>query len=107
MCDDVQLCNRCVREFLILVRTWFSLSLPSKNRCDSLVYGTYSQVCPEKQFLACDLQNSKYYYVSCLCVSLLLYMLGICGLTKCAPSIWRIHKCHKLMLIQLSLALRK
>jgi hypothetical protein len=73
----------------------------------SLVYGTYGQVGPEKQFLACDLQNSNYYYVPCLCVSLLLYMLGICGLRKCAPSIWRIHKCHKLMLIQLIPALRK
>jgi hypothetical protein len=24
MCDDVQLCNRCVREFLILAHTWFT-----------------------------------------------------------------------------------
>ena len=32
MCDDVQLCNRRVREFLILARTWFALGLPSKNR---------------------------------------------------------------------------
>jgi hypothetical protein len=35
MCDDVQLCNRCVREFLILVRTWFAFGLPSKTGCDS------------------------------------------------------------------------
>jgi hypothetical protein len=34
MCDDVQLCNRCVREFLILARTWFAFVLPSKTRCD-------------------------------------------------------------------------
>jgi hypothetical protein len=34
MCDDVQLCNRCVREFLILTRTWFALGLPSKTGCD-------------------------------------------------------------------------
>jgi hypothetical protein len=34
MCDDVQLCNRCVREFLILACTWFAFSLPSKTRCD-------------------------------------------------------------------------
>jgi hypothetical protein len=24
------LCNRCVREFLILARTWFAFGLPSK-----------------------------------------------------------------------------
>jgi hypothetical protein len=35
MCDDVQLCNRCVREFLILARTWFAFGLPSKIGCDT------------------------------------------------------------------------
>jgi hypothetical protein len=35
MCDDVQLCNRYVREFLILAHTWFAFSLPSKNGCDN------------------------------------------------------------------------
>jgi hypothetical protein len=34
MCDDVQLCNRCVREFLILAHTWFVFGMPSKTRCD-------------------------------------------------------------------------
>jgi hypothetical protein len=34
MCDDVQLCNRCVREFLILARTWFTFGLPSKIGSD-------------------------------------------------------------------------
>jgi hypothetical protein len=34
LCDDVQLCNRCVREFLILARTWFAFGLPSKTGCD-------------------------------------------------------------------------
>jgi hypothetical protein len=34
MCDDVQLCNRCVREFLILARTWFTFGLSSKTGCD-------------------------------------------------------------------------
>jgi hypothetical protein len=33
MCDDVQLCNHCVREFLILARTWFASGLPSKTGC--------------------------------------------------------------------------
>jgi hypothetical protein len=35
MCDDVQLCNRCVCEFLILAHTWFAFGLPSKTRCDT------------------------------------------------------------------------
>jgi hypothetical protein len=34
MCDDVQICNRCVREFLILAHTWFTFGLPSKTGCD-------------------------------------------------------------------------
>jgi hypothetical protein len=34
MCDDVRLCNYCVRELLILARTWFAFGLPSKTRCD-------------------------------------------------------------------------
>jgi hypothetical protein len=38
MCDDVQLCNRCVHEFLVLARTWFAFGLPSKTRCDTLVW---------------------------------------------------------------------
>jgi hypothetical protein len=29
------LCNRCVREFLILARTWFAFGLPSKTGCES------------------------------------------------------------------------
>jgi hypothetical protein len=28
------LCNRRVREFLILARTWFAFGLPSKTGCD-------------------------------------------------------------------------
>jgi hypothetical protein len=27
--------NHCVREFLILARTWFAFGLPSKTWCDS------------------------------------------------------------------------
>jgi hypothetical protein len=38
MCDDVQLCNCCVREFLILARTWFAFGLPSKTGCDKPLY---------------------------------------------------------------------
>jgi hypothetical protein len=29
------LCNRCVRELLILARTWFAFGLPSKTGCDT------------------------------------------------------------------------
>jgi hypothetical protein len=28
------LCNCCVRELLILARTWFAFDLPSKTGCD-------------------------------------------------------------------------
>jgi hypothetical protein len=28
------LCNRYVREFIILARTWFAFGLPSKTGCD-------------------------------------------------------------------------
>jgi hypothetical protein len=35
MCNDVQLCNRYVREFLIPARTWLAFGLPSKTECDS------------------------------------------------------------------------
>jgi hypothetical protein len=34
MCDDVQLCNCCVHELLILARTWFTFGLLSKTGCD-------------------------------------------------------------------------
>jgi hypothetical protein len=33
LCDDVRLCNCCVRELLILARTWFTFGLPSKTGC--------------------------------------------------------------------------
>jgi hypothetical protein len=31
------LCNRCVRELLILARTWFAFGLPFKIGCDSWI----------------------------------------------------------------------
>jgi hypothetical protein len=31
--------NYCVRELLILARTWFAFGLPSKTECDKLVIG--------------------------------------------------------------------
>jgi hypothetical protein len=36
LCDDVQLCNHCVCDFLILARTWFAFGLPSKTGCDNI-----------------------------------------------------------------------
>jgi hypothetical protein len=35
MCDDVELCNRCIHKFLILAHTWFVFGLPSKTGWDS------------------------------------------------------------------------
>jgi hypothetical protein len=37
LCYDVQLCNRHVREFLILARTCSAFGLPSKTGCDRSV----------------------------------------------------------------------
>jgi hypothetical protein len=42
LCDDFQLCNCCVRELLILARTWFAFGLPSKTRCDSCTWHVLS-----------------------------------------------------------------
>jgi hypothetical protein len=33
-CVMMSICNCCVREFLILARTWFTFGLPSKTGCD-------------------------------------------------------------------------
>jgi hypothetical protein len=30
------LCNCCLRELLILARTWFAFGLPSKTGCDNI-----------------------------------------------------------------------
>jgi hypothetical protein len=40
LCDDVQLCNCCVHELLILARTWFAFGLPYKTGCDSFQQGS-------------------------------------------------------------------
>jgi hypothetical protein len=42
LCDDVQLCNCCVRELLILARTWFAFDLPSKTGCDIIPHNLLS-----------------------------------------------------------------
>src|SRR5687767_14289832 len=41
------LCNRCVREFLILARTWFAFGLPSKTGCDSILLAGPRLLCEE------------------------------------------------------------
>jgi hypothetical protein len=38
LCDDVQLCNCCLHELLILARTWFTFGLPSKTGCDTCLH---------------------------------------------------------------------
>jgi hypothetical protein len=38
------LCNCCVRELLILARTWFAFGLPSKTGCDSCMPGDTTNV---------------------------------------------------------------
>jgi hypothetical protein len=45
LCDNVQLCNCCVRELLILPRTWFVFGLPSKTGCDIDFLASYSTLC--------------------------------------------------------------
>jgi hypothetical protein len=40
------LCNCCVRELLILARTWFAFGLPSKTGCDTCPGGTSSHDSP-------------------------------------------------------------
>jgi hypothetical protein len=40
------LCNRCVREFLILARTWFAFGLPSKTGCDICTAPTHPSYSP-------------------------------------------------------------
>jgi hypothetical protein len=36
LCNDVQLCNCYVHEFLILACTWFAFGLPSRTGCDNI-----------------------------------------------------------------------
>jgi hypothetical protein len=45
LCDDVQLCNYCVRELLILARTWFAFGLPFKTGCDRVPLVNLSANC--------------------------------------------------------------
>jgi hypothetical protein len=37
------LCNCCVRELLILARTWFAFGLPSKTGCDTFAAPAYAR----------------------------------------------------------------
>jgi hypothetical protein len=51
LCDDVQLCNCCVRELLILARTWFIFGLPSKTGCDSTCRACGSRASPHVVYM--------------------------------------------------------
>jgi hypothetical protein len=46
------LCNCCVRELLILARTWFAFGLPSKTGCDNKILCTL-QSSAQIQHVAC------------------------------------------------------
>jgi hypothetical protein len=46
------LCNCCVRELLILARTWFAFGLPSKTGCDTYPIWNY-----DPQSIAVDLSK--------------------------------------------------
>jgi hypothetical protein len=51
------LCNCCVRELLILARTWFAFGLPSKTGCDSSACQAGKQVGvhhPHKNIMTTD-----------------------------------------------------
>jgi hypothetical protein len=58
LCDDVQLCNCCVREFLILARTWFAFGLPSKTGCDTKVLDLAMKIA-KKMFLKMKEEDAK------------------------------------------------
>jgi hypothetical protein len=51
------LCNRCVREFLILARTWFAFGLPSKTGCDISGIKAVLTVTSRKELKACGTFN--------------------------------------------------
>jgi hypothetical protein len=57
MCDDVQLCNHCVCEFLILARTWFAFGLPFKTECDRRPHRSHNNCRPP---VVPALQTQKY-----------------------------------------------
>jgi hypothetical protein len=46
------LCNCCVRELLILARTWFAFGLPSKTGCDTEVVMVNFNVSPPSGVLS-------------------------------------------------------
>jgi hypothetical protein len=46
------LCNCCVRELLILARTWFAFGLPSKTGCDTCGQGLGCVLMQERHVIA-------------------------------------------------------
>jgi hypothetical protein len=63
MCDDVQLCNRCVCEFLNFARTWFAFGLPSKTTCDNLEALDY-----KRHFLIIETNRLNFCYLVRKCL---------------------------------------
>jgi hypothetical protein len=58
------LCNCCVRELLILARTWFAFGLPSKTGCDIIqITKTHKRddALPISPFLVIDDNTFKAY----------------------------------------------
>jgi hypothetical protein len=54
------LCNCCIRELLILARTWFAFGLPSKTGCDT--YQEYTSKvldCKERSTRAKSIKMNK------------------------------------------------
>jgi hypothetical protein len=50
LCGDVRLCICCVRELLILARTWFAFGLPSKTGCDNCTTRVYKDIVYQEPF---------------------------------------------------------
>jgi hypothetical protein len=53
------LCNQCVREFMILARTWFASGLPSKTGCDIESQQRHTQVKNRAHNVAQQSHNSE------------------------------------------------
>jgi hypothetical protein len=62
------LCNRCVREILILAHTWFAFSLPSKTGCDISGIQALLTVGPLARVALAVLRLIDYYFTSSLII---------------------------------------
>ena len=59
------LCNCCVRELLILARTWFAFGLPSKTGCDigGICWGPSASEGPQKYDLKMSLEYNVWTWI--------------------------------------------